>query len=545
MKPQLSSWRDHWPLFASTVLLWLSILILWLLSLHNNDWRLVYPLDDTYIHMAIAKNAVLHHVWGVTQYGFSWSTSSPLWTAILAFAYWCAGVHIGTPLVLNAILGTAMCAFAYFALRRRSGLSQGQVFVAMLALVFLTSIPSLTLIAMEHVLQLLVVCAFIYMAAASLAAPGAGGSLPVGLILLAPLVSTARYEGLFLIVPAVCLFALRRRFTVAALIFAAAIAPVIGLGLWAMHHGWYFLPSSLMIKGNLPVGLSILGVLQFAARPAINMFVAPWLLVIGGAAAFALYRSLRSSATIWTWPTVALAMYLAMLAADITLSRTGIAWYSRYDAYLVGSGIFIFACCWKEPCFESIVAMFDPRVRSMLARVAMFAIAVAILSRALLTTISIPTGANIIYRQQFQLARLLSDYYDSQSVAINDIGVASYMTHVRITDFFGLATMAVAESMRTNQHNLPVIEQICTAAGVKIAIVYRQVFPHGIPNGWIEIPSAGLLKPLSVGGPEFIFYAAGPEQASLLRARLDEFRHSLPAQLQIPGTEAAPDAQRH
>jgi hypothetical protein len=29
----------------------------------------VYPVDDTFIHLAIAKNLVYHHIWGVTTVG--------------------------------------------------------------------------------------------------------------------------------------------------------------------------------------------------------------------------------------------------------------------------------------------------------------------------------------------------------------------------------------------------------------------------------------------------------------------------------------------
>ena len=529
------------PMFGSIGCLWLSILILWLASIYKNDWRLIYPLDDTYIHMAIAKNVVVNHIWGVTAYSFSWSSSSPLWTAMLAAAYWCFGVRIGAPLVLNVILASATCVFAWFVFRRRGGLAPGQVLTAMLALIFLTSMPSLTMVGMEHVLQLLAVCAFIYVAAECLA--GSGEDWRIVPIALAPVVSTARYEGLFLIIPAVCLFALRGRFAVASLIFMASIAPLVGLGLWAMRHGWYFLPTSLMVKGNMLAHPSLKAILQFASRPAINLFVAPWLLLLGIAAGVALYRSLKISGTIWTWPGVALTMYLVMLAADITLSRTGISWYSRYDAYLVGSAVFIFACCWNEPCCESLAALFQSRERSLGAHIATFAIAVALLSRAVLITIFIPTGANIVYRQQYQLARLLNDYYGGQSVALNDIGVAAYMTDVRITDLAGLATMAAADALRADQFRLLSVERICSAADVKIAIVYSGLFTHGNPKGWIEVGSAGLLKPLSVGGPVFVFYGVGDEQANLLRVRLDEFKRSLPPSIQMSAANTGPRAQ--
>ena len=323
------------------------------------------------------------------------------------------------------------------------------------------------------------------------------------------------------------------------------MAPVVGLGLWAMSRGWYFLPSSLMMKGNLPTQLSASAIFRFVSRPAINLIKAPWLLVLGAVAAVAFYRSVRNSGTIWTWPGVALAMYLAMLAADVALSRTGISWYSRYDGYLVGSAVFIFAACWMDPACESFAWLFPSREASIGARVASIAIAVALLSRAVLTTILIPGGANMIYSEQYQVARLLGDYYGGQSVALNDIGIAAYMADVKITDLFGLATMEATKAQRENQFNASTLERICSANDVKIAIVYNhvfrgQVFLHGNPRGWIEVSSTGLLKSLSGGTPVFVFYGVGQEQANLLRAHLDEFRRSLPPSLQTPGTDARP-----
>jgi hypothetical protein len=46
----------------------------------------VYPLDDTYIGMAIARNLAMHGVLGITSREFSSSGSSPLFWALRDFS---------------------------------------------------------------------------------------------------------------------------------------------------------------------------------------------------------------------------------------------------------------------------------------------------------------------------------------------------------------------------------------------------------------------------------------------------------------------------
>jgi hypothetical protein len=48
--------REHWPLHAAIVLLLVLVYLVLDASLKQNGGNLVYPFDDAYIHMAIAKN---------------------------------------------------------------------------------------------------------------------------------------------------------------------------------------------------------------------------------------------------------------------------------------------------------------------------------------------------------------------------------------------------------------------------------------------------------------------------------------------------------
>ena len=115
--------------------------------------QLIYPLDDTYINMAMAKNFSEHGVWGITRYAFSSSTSSPLYTALLADRILHSGQKRTAALVLNVFFGTILIAYLNRLLRQDG--TPSIVFPLLLAISFVTSIPALNLIGMEHLLHAL------------------------------------------------------------------------------------------------------------------------------------------------------------------------------------------------------------------------------------------------------------------------------------------------------------------------------------------------------------------------------------------------------
>ena len=61
----------------------------------------VYPLDDTYIAMAMAKNFAAHAVWGVTPYEFTSAASTPLYVLLLAAGNGITGRLVWLPLAFR------------------------------------------------------------------------------------------------------------------------------------------------------------------------------------------------------------------------------------------------------------------------------------------------------------------------------------------------------------------------------------------------------------------------------------------------------------
>src|SRR5512134_3813371 len=88
-------WRS--PLLLPLALFVVSLGMALRTALRLTDGRLIYALDDAYIHMAVARTLASHGIWGCTPFHFSSSSSSLLWTFGLGAAYGAVGVNDWIP----------------------------------------------------------------------------------------------------------------------------------------------------------------------------------------------------------------------------------------------------------------------------------------------------------------------------------------------------------------------------------------------------------------------------------------------------------------
>ena len=96
--------RRHWALWIALLCFAATSAVVAAVFLEQNSVdRIVYALDDPYIHMAIARHVVEDAVYGVTPYQFSSASSSPLYTLLLAAANYVFGVREVLPLVVNVL----------------------------------------------------------------------------------------------------------------------------------------------------------------------------------------------------------------------------------------------------------------------------------------------------------------------------------------------------------------------------------------------------------------------------------------------------------
>lgn len=529
---------DYGPLLLAGIILLISVAGAVSDSMGHNDGHFIYGLDDAYIHMSIARSFVEHGVWGMTEHGYTSTSSSPLWTLLLALTYFITGPNEIAPLALNIIAGGLVLLAADVVLRRFDVPALYRL-VVLLALIVLLPLVTLILSGMEHTLQVATVIAFAGYAAhiAAVEDAPALASRQFGLLcLLGALAGTARYEGLFLVLIFCCFLALRLRIVQAVLLGAASIAPVIIYGLIAIRSGWEFLPTSLMVKSDAGY-LSAAGpeaIFTYFVVDTFNIFSNQHVLsmLVVAALGICLYRY-EKIRRVTDAPLLLLVAFVLISFVNVRL----VAWpfagtLARYEAYVIALGVVVLVAA---------LGAYLPR-RFELRTVPVYALALLLVffvgrdvyDRYVFLTFENPivTATRDIYQQQYQMARFLAEYYDDAVVAANDIGAINYFTRIDNIDLWGLGTIEVARARAENQYDTEAIRRITAERGGQIAIVYPDWFAPfgGLPDEWIEVGSWQLDRhPVILGADAVTFYAINPDEAESLAANLAAFMAELPA----------------
>jgi hypothetical protein len=504
-------------------------LLIWL-GLSHTGGVFVYAQDDPYIHLTIARNLAEHGVWGIRPTEFASASSSPLWTVLLA-SLWAIGVRgIWVPLALNAIAAVALLAFVDVCLRPI--LAAPKRFVALVALIFITPLPTLAVIGMEHTLQVLLVIALVWTTIQSL--PGLERSALMKMCLLAMALAATRYEGL-LVVAAICLLlAWHRRLDAAVVLGLAALVPVAIFAAYSTAHGALPLPNSVLMKSG-PSRFSTLG-------SSVTAIASDWFAVLsifGRPPELALTCAILLALTL-TWRACgedsARARNLGVLfvlAMTLHVCLVKLEWFFRYEAYLMAIGtvcVILFAA--DRSSRELIRAPFA-RVPPGTALVVLLSLPIAV--RALSALATTPGATRNVYEQQYQMGMFFRDAYPAEPIAVNDIGAVGWLSSSPILDIVGLATNDVADLKRHGRLDADALRGLVAAHDARVVAMYKKVFDPIIPRQWTLVGEWTIHRNVAVSEDTVGFYAPRPEDAPRLRTALDEFARRLP-----PGVRYTP-----
>ena len=485
-------------------------------ALHATHGHFVYALDDTYIHMAIAKNLSAHGVFGVTSHEFTSSSSSIVWPFLLAAIFKVVGPVVVAPFIAQIVIGIALLWLCWGMLRKAGVTSNVYAVCVLSGLVVALPMPAMTFVAMEHLLHALATVLFAAVALDNLHGTRAG-LLPV--LITAAAVTSVRYEGIFLVAVVGLLFLLEKRFFDALAIAAAGALPIVIFGLYSLSSGGFFLPNSLLLKRQA-IGIGTLLRLRQVASDCPEVFVLAIAALLLLAFGTNVHRESRGLLKVF----LLTALLHQMLAAY--------GWFYRYEAYLVALGLIAVAIAG----WESRGAL---PLRRAWALATLVTLAMPLIMRGYNSIVATPLATKDIYRQQIQMAEFFHAYYPTGHIALNDIGAITFFGDPYCTDIEGLGNTEITRA-RISGHSIgnlryilrenDAAQAVLQKNNVEVAAVYDDWFgfQQAAPPGWIRVGVWAVPDKTILGGSVVSFYGVGLENAQRLRDNLEGFHAKLP-----------------
>ncbi len=536
-----AAWLKKRPDILILAIFLLSFSILLVFSLNTTQGRFIYPLDDSYIHINIAKNVAQHGIWGISKEGFSSLSSSLLWTGLLSGLNLVFGPSPIFPLILSTLL-------AFFLLKTvfkwldNCGIPPIQNFFGISAILFLTPLLPLVFSGLEHILHALLVFLLICSAAKTLSTHSESHSWKW--LWLAPLVVMARYESIFVIASVAFLFILKKKIWQPLVLFFGGTIPIALFGFISLRKGWFFFPNSVYLKGRTPQFSSFEGFINWLLEPwkmTPENFHVLLILVLSIIIILLLWFKKR---TLWTFPTIMTSILSMALILHIQFAKIGS--FYRYEAYLMIPGLFIIFLVFKEMWLKDkkqVLSRLEKnkhKIRRLEISLILFIIFTALGIRGIISLIDIPQASKNTYEQQYQMGLFLKTFYSTEKIAANDIGAIHFLAEIQCLDLWGLSSMEVARAKKQNSYDVEFIDLITKSHQTKIAILYDRWFDAygGLPSEWIKVGEWTIQNNVVCGGETVSFYAVDTSEKDLLTQHLRGFSHSLPKDvIQKIGTE--------
>jgi hypothetical protein len=517
-------------LLTGLIATFVPVVLIELNVLNHTNGSFIYPVDDTFIHLELAKNLAKHGNWGINSHEFGSASSSLLYTLVLGLVTKIFSSNILLPFIVNVLAGVLFLGAINNWLAKQK-VSIAAVVVINLLVVFFTPLPVLIISGMEHTLQCLFSFLFIFYSCAWIVKEGEERSqrLPWAIPVYAMLVTAIRFEGLFLVGIVCLVFMYYKRFASAIKTGLIALLPVIIFGVYSISKGSYFLPNSVLIKSN-EVPLFGSGIAHFfetlfvekltLSKPGITAMAAQRLLLILPVVYLLFLKQLKVN----LYCILILIVLTVCTLLHLSLASTGK--FYRYEAYLIACSVLI-----------SSTVFFKYYREVFTTRFALISLGVAFLFFFLLLPVILRSTAAFskaqracinIYEQQYQMGHFLKKYYPDSEIAANDIGAVAYFTNGNVVDLWGLGTTEVSKSRRGHYWNAEFLDSLSREKNVKLAVIYDSWFNNEFENRWKKIATWKISNNVVCGDDVVSFYAVDSTKAPELTKDLQEYQSELP-----------------
>ncbi len=493
-------------------------------SIVTTGGKLIYSLDDPYIHMALAET-ILQGGYGVNPNQLASPSSSILYPLFLTVP---EAIGLGTwgPLILNSIAaGLSVWIILSFFWTRvvppENGLASWFPNLMAALLIFSVSGLALPMTGMEHVLHVLVVVATLR----GLAEVADGRRMPPWLIAVVILLPLLRFEGVALALLSLAAIALAGHWRWA---FTGAVGVIGSLVAYAglmSSLGLPIVPSSVLVKSDVAES-AYSGTFSVFLGMAINLadsLVNERMGVVLALAAAALIVATPHRRYVLAYlrtpeAIVSLPAAIALIGHILGSRYGGFFRYEVYAVTIVVMAAIYLAGPWMRACIR------DGAAAKLLGAIGLMGVLAAPYAVA---TAKTPLAAFRIYAQQYQMHRFATEFFQ-RPIGVNDLGWVSYGNKEFVLDLWGLGSERVRKLRVRGNWDAESMDRVAREAGIAYAMIYPKWFGGTVPDAWCRV--ADLVTP-SVPKPRNVvgIYAVKDQSAPKLRKALEQFAPTLPS----------------
>ena len=491
----------------------------YVMSLSKTDGHYIYLIDDAYIHLAMAKNFALHHIWGVTKYEFSSTSSSPLFTYLLSFLIKIFGNNDQIPLYFNVIFGIGTVYFLnqYFS---ETFNTVRNIILSVLFTLFFSVLHLQVLSGMEHVFHI-----FLFVLNIFCLSSFKNKYSVFGFYLSLLLMGLVRFESMFYFVILAFAFTLIKKWKEAILVLLIGFIPITVFCYFNYQHDGYLFPNSVVVKGtkltldsNLPHQLKSIFLNNFLLNISfykIGFFPIILCLIF-------ILRDCKKK----TFNELIKDNFLLIVISLLMISHSMFADLKgnfRYEAYILAG--FSMALIPKTKGFLENFQHYIKKEKLISSLIIMNVI--LLIYKCSFAHKMLEKGGKNIYEQQIQSAKFLHTYYNESKVVANDIGAITYFTDIHLLDIVGLGSK---EMIPFNENKKPLdinFENFLTQYTINnkydIAVIYDRWFQGHVPKNWGKAAVLKIKKPITVSMDEVSVYSVDPDDLPALKENIKKF----------------------
>jgi len=483
----------------------------------------IYPLDDAYIHLSISKNLSEYGIWGVTKYEFSSTSSSPLFTLLLATLINFFGNHPSIPLYFNIVLGNLLMLIIYINFKDRPF----QLLFVYLGFILGVLLKVQMVSGMEHMLQLVIICScWIYFY--RWYQTGFTHKTFERIFYIAiSLACITRYESLFFVTPLILFLLFSKKYKTGLFTILLAYIPIIVFGLYSISEGGHFFPNSVLVKGKHSFSLITLVQSIFNAK---NHILATFYLPLGTILLLLLFsgnvfykKGAMDSLKIAIRENLIYAIVFIALIGHLMFASTG--WLYRYDAYLIA--LFVLSIAFAADKIGEHISY-----ATILVSILFFLfLAESFKDRYQKGNFTLKYANKNIYDQQIQMARLVKKSFNNSTIVANDIGAITYFTDIKLYDLVGLGSTDILDMKKKHPDQF---DYYINSLDYDLMMVYDNWFHEINFTNRNKIAQLIIQNNEICGGDVVNFYLPNEsDHKAYTYQALEEFKKTIPADVQL------------